>query len=347
MFERQCWWITGASSGIGNALALALAKRGARVILSGRNVAALQAVAKDCSDALVLPFEATDFDRIPDIAERAWSWQGRVDGLVNNAGVSQRSLAVETAFPVYQKMIDVDLLGPIALTQALLPRMVNAGGGTIVAIASVAGMAGIPLRSAYCAAKHAVQGFTESLRSELIHDGSQVPPQMVQLPALNTPQFSWVKSRLPRKPCRHASRKSLAGAPALPVILRKSSYDDCSARASASFASAPERSWHRYLSRTRHLYEPPLPCLPVGGLRGALAGGRRTARTVNPCDCQRYRWRPPHGDSGRLVAVRLGSPGRKRRRCHCRFASRAARFPQQDARLQNGWIAEVFRSEQR
>lgn len=174
MFERQCWWITGASSGIGSALALALAKRGAGVILSGRNVAALEVVAKDCPDSLVLPFEATDFDRIPAIAERAWSWKGRVDGLVNNAGVSQRSLAVETAFPVYRKMIDVDLLGPIALTQALLPRMVQAGGGTIVAVASVAGMAGIPLRSAYCAAKHGLIGYHDSVRAENEHLGIKV-----------------------------------------------------------------------------------------------------------------------------------------------------------------------------
>jgi short-subunit dehydrogenase len=174
MFERQCWWITGASSGIGNALALALAKRGASVILSGRNVAALDAVAKDCADALILPFEATDFDKVPGIAERAWFWKGRVHGLANNAGVSQRSLAVETAFAVYQKMIGVDLLGPIALTQALLPRMVKAGGGTLVAIASVAGMAGIPLRSAYCAAKHGLIGYHDAVRAENEHLGIKV-----------------------------------------------------------------------------------------------------------------------------------------------------------------------------
>lgn len=124
MFERKCWWITGASSGIGEALARALSARGASVILSGRNVAALEAVARDCADALVLPFEATDYPRIPSLAERAWTWKGRVDGLVNNAGISQRSLAVDTEFAVYQRLIGVDLLAPIALTQALLPKMV-------------------------------------------------------------------------------------------------------------------------------------------------------------------------------------------------------------------------------
>lgn len=174
MFDKQCWWITGASSGIGEALARALAARGAHLILSGRNVAALEAVAKDCPSALTLPFEATDFDRIAGIAERAWAWQGRVHGLVNNAGISQRSLAVDTAFAVYQKMIAVDLLAPIALTQALLPRMVKAGGGRIVAISSVAGIAGVPLRSAYCAAKHGLIGYHDTVRAENEHLGIQV-----------------------------------------------------------------------------------------------------------------------------------------------------------------------------
>ncbi|HEU4748942.1 MAG TPA: SDR family NAD(P)-dependent oxidoreductase [Gemmatimonadaceae bacterium] len=174
MFKDQCWWITGASSGIGEAIARALAGKGASVILSGRNVAALEAVAKDCAHALVLPFEATDFPGIPEIAERAWAWKGRVDGLVNNAGISQRSLAVDTQFPVYDRMIAVDLLGPIALTQALLPRMVKAGGGRIVAIASVAGLVGAPLRSAYCAAKHGLVGYHDAVRAENEHLGIQV-----------------------------------------------------------------------------------------------------------------------------------------------------------------------------
>ncbi len=174
MFERQCWWITGASSGIGEGLARALAARGASLILSGRNVAALQALARDCPDALALPFEATDFDLIAGIVERAWSWKGRIDGLVNNAGISQRSLATETAFVVYRQIIAVDLLAPIALTQALLPKMVHAGGGRIVAISSVAGIVGAPLRSAYSAAKHGLIGYHDSVRAENEHLGIQV-----------------------------------------------------------------------------------------------------------------------------------------------------------------------------
>ena len=174
MFEHTCWWITGASSGIGAGLARALAARGARVIVSGRNVAALDEVAQACSEALALPFEATDYAAIPGIVERAWGWKGRIHGLVNNAGISQRSLAVETAFPVYQQIVAVDLLAPIALTQAVLPRMVAAGGGRIVAISSVAGLVGAPLRSAYSAAKHGLIGYHDSVRAENEHLGVQV-----------------------------------------------------------------------------------------------------------------------------------------------------------------------------
>lgn len=174
MFRNQCWWITGASSGIGEGLACALAARGASVILSGRNVGALERVAAACGDALVVPFEATDFAAIPALAERAWAWKGRIHGLVNNAGISQRSLAAETGFAVYENLIAVDLLAPIALTQSVLPRMVAAGGGRIVAISSVAGFIGAPLRSAYSAAKHGLVGYHDVVRAENAHLGVYV-----------------------------------------------------------------------------------------------------------------------------------------------------------------------------
>jgi dehydrogenase/reductase SDR family member 7B len=174
MFDKKVWWITGASSGIGAALALELAARGASVILSGRNIAALEEVAAQCDDALLLPFESTDYAQVPALAAKAWGWKGRVDALVNNAGISQRSLAIETEFSVYEKMIAVDLLGPIALTQANLPRMAQAGGGRIVAISSVAGIVGSPLRSAYSAAKHGLIGYHDSVRCETAHLGIEV-----------------------------------------------------------------------------------------------------------------------------------------------------------------------------
>jgi short-subunit dehydrogenase len=179
MFKGQCWWVTGASSGIGAALAEALSAGGASIILSGRNEAALREAQARCkTPTLILPFEATDYARIPGLAEQAWGWAerngGAIHGLVNNAGISQRSLAVDTVFDVYQKIVAVDLLAPIALTQALLPRMVNAGGGQIIAISSVAGLVGAPLRSAYCAAKHGLIGYHDSVRAETAHQGIKV-----------------------------------------------------------------------------------------------------------------------------------------------------------------------------
>ena len=179
MFSDKTWWVTGASSGIGAALAEALAARGANLVLSGRNIGALEDVAERCgTKVLTLPFEATDFDQIPALVETAWSWAAqtgdRIDGLVNNAGISQRSLAVETVFDVYRKIVDVDLLAPIALTQALLPHMIEAGGGNIVGISSVAGIIGAPLRSAYSAAKHGLIGYHDSLRAETAHWGVEV-----------------------------------------------------------------------------------------------------------------------------------------------------------------------------
>jgi dehydrogenase/reductase SDR family protein 7B len=179
MFAGKIWWITGASSGIGTALAEALAKKDAKLILSGRNVEALEDVAKRCpTPSMVLPFEATDFAAIPAIVDRASDWAARnggaICGLVNNAGISQRSLAVDTVFEVYQKIIGVDLLAPIALTQALLPKMVAAKAGHIIAISSVAGIVGAPLRSAYSAAKHGLIGYHDSVRAETAHQGIQV-----------------------------------------------------------------------------------------------------------------------------------------------------------------------------
>ena len=171
----QAVWITGASSGIGAALARAYAKRGCRLILSGRNQAALAEVAAQCGgDPLILPFDAADFAAAVAAADKAWEWSGGIDVLVNNAGISQRSLAVDTDFSVYQKMIDIDLLGPICLTQALLKRMVARKTGQIVMISSLAGKIGSPLRTAYCAAKHGLIGYADALRIELAGHGISV-----------------------------------------------------------------------------------------------------------------------------------------------------------------------------
>lgn len=161
-------WITGASSGIGAALAKTLSARGAKVILSGRRMDALEATANALeTDSLIIPFEVTDYQSLAGHVETAWDWTGRVDILVNNAGVSQRSLAIDTDPQVYTNLINIDLIAPIWLTQLQLQPMAKAGGGHIVAISSVAGRIGAPLRTAYCAAKHGLIGYMDSLRTEV------------------------------------------------------------------------------------------------------------------------------------------------------------------------------------
>lgn len=164
-------WITGASSGIGAALARAFSSHGAHVVLSGRDQDRLQAVARDCdTETLVLPFEVTDEAAMHAATREATAWRG-VDVFVANAGISQRSPAVETDMAVYRRIIDVDLTAQIAATQALLPHMTERGDGRLVFISSIAGKVGVPLRTAYCAAKFGLIGYADALRAELSQTG--------------------------------------------------------------------------------------------------------------------------------------------------------------------------------
>ena len=134
-FASRVVWITGASSGIGEALARAMLAQGAEVILSGRRADALQALAAVAPErTLVLPFETTDYDRLPALVEQAWGWRGRIDLLINNAGISQRSLALDTSLQVYRQLMEVDYLAPVALTQLLLPRLVEQGSGQLAVV---------------------------------------------------------------------------------------------------------------------------------------------------------------------------------------------------------------------
>lgn len=170
-------WITGASSGIGEALAKAFVADGGSAILSGRNVAELERVAAETGApdrCLILAFDTIDFATLADKTGAAIAFRGGVDVLVNNAGISQRSLAVDTDFSVYERIVGVDLLAPIALTQALLPHLLARGSAQLVMISSVAGKAGIPLRTAYCAAKHGLIGYADALRSEVAGQGVKV-----------------------------------------------------------------------------------------------------------------------------------------------------------------------------
>lgn len=179
--SQKTVWITGASSGIGEALALQYAKDHARLVLSARREDELQRVAERCHDAglakddvLVLPLDVTDWAALPGKVQAVLDTFGQIDLLVNNAGVSQRSLCKDTDMAVYQKLMDVDVMGQIALTKAVLPHMLERGAGHLAITSSVAGKVGVPMRTGYCAAKHAVMGFFDALRAEVEGQGISV-----------------------------------------------------------------------------------------------------------------------------------------------------------------------------
>lgn len=167
-FEGKVAWVTGASSGIGEALAKGLSARGAAVVLSGRRQDALEAVAgKLAGPSLVVPFEATDYDALAPALASVLGFKGQVDLLINNAGISQRSLALDTDFSVYRRLMEVDFFAPVRLTQLVLPHMVERQSGQIAIVSSVAGKVGAPLRTGYSAAKHACVGYFDALRAEV------------------------------------------------------------------------------------------------------------------------------------------------------------------------------------
>lgn len=165
-------WITGASSGIGEALAYELARKNCKLILSARNVEALEFVKSKCgnTEIVVLPFDLADFYNAKNNVEKAVASFGKIDILVNNGGVSQRSLIAETDFEVDKKLIEVDYLGTVAITKALLSHFINNQSGHFVTITSLMGKFGSPYRSGYCGAKHALHGFFDVLRMEHYKD---------------------------------------------------------------------------------------------------------------------------------------------------------------------------------
>ena len=201
---REVVVITGASAGVGRALVREFARRGAWIGLLARGPDGLEAARIEVEDAggraLVLPTDVADADAVEAAASAVEQTFGPIDIWINNAMVSVFSPVREMTAAEFRRVTEVTYLGIVHGTLAALRRMLSRDRGTIVQVGSALAYRGTPLQSAYCGAKHAVQGFTESLRSELLHDGSRVRVTMVQLPALNTPQFSWVKSRLPREP---------------------------------------------------------------------------------------------------------------------------------------------------
>ena len=175
-FKNKTIWITGASEGIGKALALQLAAKGAKIILTARNIEKLTAVqnALEGEGHIVLPMDLLKTDEIPAIVEQTLEKVPKVDMLINNAGISQRSLVKDTSLEVDRKIMELDYFAVIILTKALLPHLMEQKSGHIVTISSVAGKLGTPMRSAYCAAKHAVIGFMDSLRAEVHKDNIKV-----------------------------------------------------------------------------------------------------------------------------------------------------------------------------
>src|SRR6185436_17230425 len=201
---RRVVVITGASAGVGRATARAFAAGGADIGLLARGVDGLEAARREVEAAggraLVLPTDVADPDQVEAAAERVERELGPIDVWVNNAMVSVLSPVRYLKNDEIRRVTDVTYLGVVYGTTAALRRMLPRDRGSIVQVGSALAYRGIPLQAAYCGAKHAIQGFTESLRCELLHDGSSVRVTMVQLPAMNTPQFDWVKSRMPRKP---------------------------------------------------------------------------------------------------------------------------------------------------
>lgn len=201
---RRVVVVTGASAGIGRATARAFAAQGARVGLIARGAAGLDAARREIAaaggQALAIPADVADAEAVAAAAARIEQELGPIAVWVNNAMVSVFSPVKEMTAEEFRRVTEVTYLGVVNGTLAALRSMLPRDRGVIVQVGSALAYRGIPLQAAYCGAKHAIQGFNESLRCELLHDQSNVRVTMVQLPALNTPQFAWVKARLPGEP---------------------------------------------------------------------------------------------------------------------------------------------------
>jgi NAD(P)-dependent dehydrogenase (short-subunit alcohol dehydrogenase family) len=196
--------ITGASAGIGRATARLYGERGANVGLIARGQAGLDGAARDVTNAggqaLALPADVADYAQVEEAARRAEEKLGPIDVWINDAFTSVLAPFAEISAEEFRRVTEVCYLGFVHGTMVALARMRPRGRGTIVQVGSALGSRSIPLQSAYCGAKHAINGFTFSLRCELLHERSGVNVTIAQMPAVNTPQFSWVRSRLPRQP---------------------------------------------------------------------------------------------------------------------------------------------------
>jgi len=203
-WERRVVVVTGASAGVGRATVRALAERGAWIGLIARGTDGLEATRHEVEAAggraLVLPLDVADADAVERAAAQVETELGPIDVWINNAMLSIVAPVDATTPAEFRRVTEVTYLGVVHGTLAALRRMRPRNAGVIVQVGTGLAYRAIPLQAAYSAAKHAVQGFTETLRTELLHDRSQVRITMVQLPALNTPQFSWVRTRMRNEP---------------------------------------------------------------------------------------------------------------------------------------------------
>jgi NAD(P)-dependent dehydrogenase (short-subunit alcohol dehydrogenase family) len=201
--KREVVVVTGASAGLGRAIAERFARDGSAIGLIARGRERLEDACRSVESlggrGLVLPLDVADANAVEDAAKTAERELGEIDVWINNAMVSVYSPIKEMPPEEFRRVTEVTYLGYVNGTLAALKRMLPRDRGVIIQVGSALAHRSIPLQSAYCAAKHAIMGFHESLLSELLHDGSHVRTTMVQMPAMNTPQFDWAKSRLPRQ----------------------------------------------------------------------------------------------------------------------------------------------------
>jgi NAD(P)-dependent dehydrogenase (short-subunit alcohol dehydrogenase family) len=288
--------ITGASAGIGRATAVAFARRGWAVGLLARGREGLKGALRDVEagggTALAQPTDVADANAVEKAADRVVQAFGRIDVWVNNAMATIFAPADAITPEEYRRVMEVTYLGQVHGTLAALRHMRRQGSGTIVQVGSALAYRSIPLQSAYCAAKAAVRGFTDSLRSELIHEASSIRLTMVHLPAVNTPQFDWARSRLPRRlqpvPPIHdpdvaadaivraaleAPREFWVGAPTAQAILGTMAAPGVLDRMMA------ERAWDGQMTSEPALPRPDNLFAPLEGDRGARGRFTSVARS--------------------------------------------------------------------
>jgi len=203
-FKDKVVVVTGASGGVGRAVAHEFAKQGAKVALLARSMAQLEGTKLEVErlggQALIVPTDVADYTQVEAAAARTEEVFGPIDVWVNNAMNSVFAMFKDVQPDEFKRVTEVTYLGQVYGTMAALKRMLPRDRGSIVLVGSALAYRGIPLQSAYCGAKHGIQGIYDSLRCELMHDKSHVKMSMVQLPAMNTTQFGWVLTRLPNKP---------------------------------------------------------------------------------------------------------------------------------------------------